>query len=228
MSLFKRFWSFLFAPRVNAFFAGSRSIEKEAEKLGFKTWSTDWIQYGKINLVINILDITKGQIPKPRFPWQKLVFWFSPDCSTYSIAACSTHRQIIGKIPLPKTEKARQADLANEKMMEIILWFPKAIFFIENPRGLMRKMPYMRLHSDRITRHTITYCQYGDTRMKPTDIWTNSKTWQPRPMCRNGDKCHEAAPRGSKTGTQGLKGSYERSRIPPELCREILMSCKKI
>lgn len=73
-------------------------------------------------------------------------------------------------------------------------------------------------------RHTITYCQYGDKRMKPTDIWTNSETWQPRPMCKKGDICHELAPRGSKTGTQGLKGEYNRSKIPEELCREILLS----
>lgn len=61
--------------------------------------------------------------------------------------------------------------------------------------------------------------------MKPTDIWTNSTQWIPRPMCKNGDGCHEAAPRGSKTGTQGLRGDYERSKIPDLLCHEILQSC---
>ena len=61
--------------------------------------------------------------------------------------------------------------------------------------------------------------------MKPTDIWTNNINWKPRPMCKNGMPCHEAAPRGSKTGTQGLKGNYERSVVPYELCREILKSC---
>jgi len=35
---------------------------------------------------------------------------------------------------------------------------------------------------------------------------------------------HEKAPRGSKTGTQGLKGNYERSIVPYELCKEILES----
>lgn len=24
-----------------------------------------------------------------------------------------------------------------------------------------------------LPRYTVTYCQYGDNRMKPTDIWTN-------------------------------------------------------
>lgn len=86
---------------------------------------------------------------------------------------------------------------------------------------MLRKMPIM---AD-LPRQGVTYCQYGDTRMKPTDIWTNSTKWIPRPMCKNGDPCHVAAPRGSKTGTQGLKGAYERSKIPEELCFEILKSC---
>lgn len=45
--------------------------------------------------------------------------------------------------------------------------------------------------------------QIGDDRAKPTDIWTNSLTWKPKPSCHNGNKnCHHApAPRGSRTGT---------------------------
>ena len=87
----------------------------------------------------------------------------------------------------------------------------------------LRKLPVTNFFE---IRHTVTYCKYGDTRMKPTDIWTNSDKWVPRKACKNGDSCHESAPRGSKTGTQGLKGAYERSKIPKELCNEILISCK--
>lgn len=58
--------------------------------------------------------------------------------------------------------------------------------------------------------------------MKPTDIWTNDLEWRPRPMCKNGDTCHVAAPRGSKTGTQGRAGSYERSKVPIALGTEII------
>ena len=90
-------------------------------------------------------------------------------------------------------------------------------YFIENPRGLMRKMGAV----EHLNRHTVTYCQYGDKRMKPTDIWTNLD-WKPREMCKNGQPCHESAPRGSRTGTQGLKNNYERSKVPYELCKEIL------
>lgn len=75
-------------------------------------------------------------------------------------------------------------------------------------------------------RYTITYCQYGDTRMKPTDIFTNHPNPQFKPPCKNGDKCHEAAPRGSRTGTQGLKDATVRSVIPDKLCEHIVDICE--
>ena len=47
----------------------------------------------------------------------------------------------------------------------------------------------------------------------------NTKGWIPKHECHNGNKnCHhQSAPRGSKTGTQGKSGSYERSKIPQKL-----------
>jgi hypothetical protein len=71
---------------------------------------------------------------------------------------------------------------------------------------------------------TLTYCQYGDSRMKPTDIWTNNLDWIPKPMCKNGSTCHVRAPRGSKTGTQGLKDAQLRGVIPKQLFFEIFES----
>lgn len=76
-------------------------------------------------------------------------------------------------------------------------------------------------------KNPITGCKYGDTRMKPTDIWTNHPDPKFLPMCKNGDPCHEPAPRGSKTGTQGLKGSKERSIIPQKLCEHIVDICER-
>ena len=70
-------------------------------------------------------------------------------------------------------------------------------------------------------------CQYGDERMKPTDIWTNHPNPKFKPMCKNGDPCHVAALRGSKTGTQGRKGSVERSLIPQKLCEHIVEICEE-
>ena len=77
---------------------------------------------------------------------------------------------------------------------------------------------------DNIVTHN---CKYGDTRMKPTDIWTNHPKPKFLPMCKNGDPCHVSAPRGSRTGTQGLKGAKERSVIPQKLCEHIVDICEE-
>jgi site-specific DNA-cytosine methylase len=200
-------------------FAGSRSVGNAADKLGFDVFSVDWTPYEKINLAIDIQQLQRDDVP-----FTPDIIWASPDCTTYTIAAISTHRNGVQ----PKSEYAKKCDAVNMHFIELIKQWevinPNMVFFIENPRGMLRKMPFMQ----EFTRHTIWYCQYGDDRAKPTDIWTNSKTWTPRPMCHNGNKnCHhQPAPRGSKTGTQGKKGSYERSKIPNELCIEILGSLK--
>lgn len=198
-------------------FAGSRSVGSEAEAMGMEVFSVDWQKFDKINLVKDIGELTLNDVP-----FIPDVVWASPDCTTYTIAAISTHRNGTE----PKSEYAKKCDQVNVHFIGLIKeWLklnPNMVFFIENPRGMLRKMPFMQ----EFKRHTIWYCQYGDDRAKPTDIWTNSKDWQPRPICHNGNKnCHhQPAPRGSKTGTQGRKGSYERSIIPRELCLEVLSS----
>lgn len=201
-------------------FAGSRSIGKVGDKLGMNVFSVDWEKYEDIDLCIDVAKLKKEDVPfVPDFVWA------SPDCTTYSIAAISTHRNNTE----PKSEYAKKCDMTNQHFISLIKeWLeinPDMVFFIENPRGMLRKMPWMQ----EFKRHTIWYCQYGDERAKPTDIWTNSDKWIPKPVCHNGNKeCHHVpAPRGSKTGTQGRKGSYERSKIPEKLCYEVLESLNK-
>jgi hypothetical protein len=197
-------------------FAGSRSIGKVADRLAFDVYSSDIEQFGGIDYVIDILDFDVTKIPfKPD------IIWASCPCTAFSVAAIGKNWSKVGDDYIPKNPRAEFGLKLVQKTLEIIQHFNPTYFFIENPRGMLRKMPIM---AD-LPRQGVTYCQYGDTRMKPTDIWTNSTKWIPRPMCKNGDPCHVAAPRGSKTGTQGLKGSYERSKIPEDLCYEILKSC---
>ena len=206
--------------KVLELFAGSRSFSKVAEKMGMETFTTDYKDFDKIDYVCDILDFDVSKIPfKPD------VIWASPPCTTFSIASCSTHWTPDKK---PKTEKCLKGIEVVKKTLEIIQHFKPKFYFIENPRGILRKLDVVK----GLQRTTVTYCQYGDKRMKPTDIWTNhlkdwfnERGWQPRPMCKNGMPCHEYAPRGSRTGTQGLKGNYERSIVPEELCKEILESC---
>lgn len=212
--------------KVLELFAGSRSIGKVCDKKGFDVFSVDWEAYPGINLSKDIGELTYNDIP-----WfTPDMVWASPDCTTYSIAAISTHRK--NRVE-PVSDYAKKCDAVNQHWIGMIkTWLeinPQMIFFIENPRGVLRHMPWMQ----EFTRHTVWYCRYGDDRAKPTDIWTNSQTWTPRPVCRNYkydsdgniiDKhCHHiSARRGAKTGTQGRKGSFERSLIPEQLCEEII------
>ena len=149
----------------------------------------------------------------------------SPDCATFSIAAISHHRKKnpeTGSLE-PVSAYAKFCDRVDKHVLELIEQLQPKYYFIENPRGGMRKMEWMK----NLPRYTVTYCQYGDNRMKPPDIWTNHPNPEFLPMCHNGDSCHVPAPRGSKTGTQGLKGSRERSVIPQKLCEHIVDICEE-
>ncbi len=191
------FLSYICGMKVLELFAGSRSIGRMAESLGHEVFSVDWTEYDNINLVKDIEELTLDDIPFiPDF------IWASPDCTTYSIAGVRKHRK---DSIIPTSDYAIKSDNVNKHFIGLIKeWLilnPNMVFFIENP----------------------------------TDIWTNSDTWVPRPECHNYkyDKegniidrhCHHAsARRGAATGTQGIACTYDKSRIPDQLCEEVLKS----
>ena len=200
--------------KVLELFAGSCSFSNVAKEYGYETFTTDYNDFDGIDYVTDILDFDINRIPF----WPDII-WASPPCTTFSVASCGHHWNAPDDQGnrKPKTEAAETGLIILEQTIWILNEVQPKYFVIENPRGLMRKMGAV----EQLNRDTVTYCQYGDNRMKPTDLWHNLD-WTPRPMCKNGMPCHEAAPRGSKTGTQGLKGNYERSKVPYELCKEIL------
>ena len=204
--------------KVLELFAGSRSFSKVAEEFGYKTYCTDFKPFDKINQVCDIFDFDINKIPfKPN------IIWASPPCYTFSVASIGHHWKGGHRAYIPKTEKAKIGIKMVQETINIINELNPKYYYIENPRGLLRKLPVIQSVS---LRRTVCYCQYGDDRMHPTAVWTNNFNWIPRSMCKNGNiNCHhEPAPRGSRTGTQGLKGNYDRSIVPSELCREILES----
>jgi site-specific DNA-cytosine methylase len=195
-------------------FSGTKSFSKVMKAHRHFTYTIDNDPSLEPDLCGSILDIDG------RVFTECAIIWASPPCQGFSVAA-------IGKNwnhdNTPKTDSAKLGMLLAQKTLQVIKEAQPTWWFIENPRGKLRKMPFM----EGLTRHTVSYCQYGDSRMKPTDIWTNATWWNPRKMCKNGDKCHEAAPRGSKTGTQGIDGAKDRGRIPPQLFEEILEQMPK-
>ena len=210
--------------KVLELFAGTKSIGKAFEKNGHDVFSVEWDKrFSGIDLYEDIGKLTADDIISS-FGYPDVI-WASPDCTTFSIAAISHHRRLnMQTLSLdPISDYARFCDDVDMHVLELIDELHPKLWFIENPRGGMRKMWWMR----GLPRYTVTYCQYGDFRMKPTDIWTNHPSPKFKPLCHNGDKCNQPAPRGSRTGTQGLKGSIERSIIPTQLCEHIVDICEE-
>jgi hypothetical protein len=189
-------------------FSGTRSFSKVAKDYGHSTFTIDSNEELNPDLVADVRTLTR--IPRAD------IVWASPPCEAFSVAAIGKN---WNRDYTPKHHRAVVAQQIVRKTISLIRRANPAWWFIENPRGMLRKLPMMQ----GFDRHTVSYCQYGDTRMKPTDIWTNAYWWAPRPMCKNGDRCHEAAPRGARTGTQGIHGATDRGRVPRGLFQEIFL-----
>ena len=209
--------------KVLELFAGTRSIGKAFEKKGHEVFSIEWDKrFEDIDLYADILTVTANDVLE-RFG-RPDVIWASPDCTTYSVAAISKHRRKEANGHLaPTSEYAQFCDRVNAHVVTMIKELKSRYWFIENPVGGLRKMDFMK----DLPRYTVTYCQYGERRQKPTDIWTNHPDPQFKPACKRGMPCHDAAPRGSSTGTQALKNAVEKAKIPTMLCDHIVEICER-
>jgi len=198
------------------FFAGTGSSTRAFEDAGDTVIRFELDKQFDVEEHVDIFELTAVELyrkyGRPDF------IWASPPCTAFSVASIGHHWTGGHQAYIPKTEQARvNQDLVWKTRTLISGLYPKLGYLIENPRGVLRKLPPVQ----GLTRRTVTYCQYGDERMKPTDLWGEVPGWVPRPMCKNGDDCHVSAPRGAKTGTQGLKGAAIRSMVPYELGYEI-------
>jgi hypothetical protein len=140
--------------------------------------------------------------------------WFSPDCAIFSVAGFQ-NGHFCSDTYEPLTERAiREVEGIKFVIEKIKERNPRLGWAMENPRGLMRKMDFVQ----DLDRATVSYCQYGDSlkRMKPTDLFGDIPWLFEPKLCKNGDKCHTPAPRGSRTGTQGMSKT-DAGRIPFEL-----------
>lgn len=133
--------------------------------------------------------------------------WFSPNCAIFSMANMKHEQHFDQQIPISNRAKHETEGIqfVLEKIQEME---PALGWVMENPRALMRIMPFVQ----KFHRVTVSYCQYQktmsstsrDSRMKPTDLFGHIPAEFRPKLCRNGASCHDPAPRGSQTGTQGM------------------------
>ena len=128
-------------------FCGTKSIGKEAERLGYNVFSSDFEPKFEADYTCDIRDFNVNKVPfKPD------IIWASPPCTYFSVASIGKH---WNKDHTPKTKEALIGVELVQKTIDIIKYFNPSIWYIENPRGKLRKLPVVK---DLPIRHTVTYC----------------------------------------------------------------------
>ena len=117
-------------------FAGSRSVGKAAESLGYNVFSSDINKFEGIDYAVDILEFDINKVP-----FTPDIIWASPPCTYFSVASIGKH---WNKDHTPKTEQAKLGVKIVKETLSIIECFcninPNLVFYIENPRGKLRKL----------------------------------------------------------------------------------------
>jgi hypothetical protein len=197
--------------KVLDLFSGLGGWSKPARDRGDEVFRVEIERHLPAELYADVRDITASDLP-----WMPDLILASPPCEGFSVMNIGKNWYHDGR---PKTDKARLAVELVEATLRIVDECQPSFWVMENPRDKLRVLPVVA----GLERRTVTYCHYGEDRMKPTDLW--SDRWPPSLVlagpCKNGDPCHVRAPRGSRTGTQGFGDYWQKSLVPYPLARAV-------
>jgi len=205
--------------RILDLWSGTGSATKAFEDHGHEVISVEIDSKFNPTICKDIMDVTVEELEE----YGPFSFgWASPECTVYSVANLHSGHWRDGK---PWTSAAHMQNARVQWTIHLLNELCP-VWVMENPRGMLRKQPFMQS----LERETVTYCQYGDFRQKPTDLWGKfPQTWIPMPMCKPGSPCHESAVRGADKGTQN-QSRKNRIMVPYELGFSLLEavenSCK--
>lgn len=204
------------ALKILELFSGSATFSHIAKERGHETKTLDFNPDYKADYCT---DITSWNAKAELGDYRPDVVWASPDCTNFSVAQGKHLKEKWDENYLPKTQEARKSVEMVKATLNIIKEIEPKRFFIENPRGLLRLMPFMPKSVK-----TITYCSYGAKAQKPTHIWTDSTwIWKARTKCTaTKNTCHPTRHDKDSIRNMGGKKKFERAILPVELCREII------
>lgn len=203
--------------RVLELFAGTHSVGKVCEELGYEVVSLD-LKGADINI-----DILEWDYKKDYKPGDFSAIWSSPPCHTFShVRRCWINRKL--KIFGDEVVTAKMLDDDMEqnglpilrKTEEIINYFKPDRWIIENPstgkmKNYLQHLPY----------YDIDYCRYSSWGYKkPTRIWTNKEDFNA--LKCNGN-CGNMVGNKHKSSLKDLHTLEERYRVPPKLIKELLI-----
>jgi len=159
--------------------------------------------------IVNVMDIEKIDAD---------LVLASPPCNTMSMASVSHHWRVYDGVRTPYSQQCKDAVKLFHHVKELAeqaKWY-----VIENPIGMGK---YVLGQPSVLTYFCIWNRPDGDRLppKKPTWLWYRLPVHVNWPVPRKGS--WELAPRGSKTGTQGINGSALRALIPYGLSKFIKM-----
>jgi hypothetical protein len=217
--------------RVLELYAGLKGWSQPFADRGHDVVTLDYLPHFDCDITIDILEWDYRDFERPD------IILASPPCEKFSTMGFQYgwFRQIRTRYEVetePVTAEARHALSLVAKAVEIIDYFDPEFWVIENPKALLRKLAAIPAAPT-----SVWYCHYGEERAKPTDLWRggNWRTLRLEPPCHNQraghppDCCcrdHNPAPRGSRTGTQGMDRELS-AKIPYPLAESVCLAAER-
>jgi hypothetical protein len=145
----------------------------------------------------------------------------SPPCTQFSFAASRYERIVDGQ---PQTDDSADAVALVYHTIGLITGLSPTYWVLENPQGWLR-----HIIDDPTGR--VTYCQYGESWMKPTDLWGEHPPGLSYLTCSYGDECHNNNTDQAHGGlgnclASGTRDPAERAKVPEELSEAIRDACE--